>query len=222
MKYRSVVGQFSGKIGLLCATIHQIWLLNVHLRNTYVRMYIWHETKGSCRAILWQNRSLLCHDPLIFSDTCSRPEKCIRENTYLTWNTGVFVEIQGSCRAVLQKSRALLRNEPLIFSNTCSPPAKCIRENIYLTWNTEVFAEIQGSCRAFPRKYTSLLRNEPLIFFDTCSPPEECIRENTDLMERWGAGVETQKNVREEIGGWGRVPFNETYAPSLSTVYDGA
>ena len=42
------------------------------------------------------------------------------------------------------------------------------------------------------------------------------------LTERWGAGVETQKNVRGEIGGWGRVPFNETYAPSLSTIYDGA
>ena len=42
------------------------------------------------------------------------------------------------------------------------------------------------------------------------------------LMERWGAGVETQKNVRGEIGGWGRVLFNETYAPSLSTIYDGA
>jgi len=41
-------------------------------------------------------------------------------------------------------------------------------------------------------------------------------------MERWGAGVETQKNVRGEVGGWGRVPFNETYAPSLSTIYDGA
>ena len=41
-------------------------------------------------------------------------------------------------------------------------------------------------------------------------------------MERWGAGVETQKNVRGEIGGWGRVPFNETYAPLLSTIYDGA
>ena len=40
--------------------------------------------------------------------------------------------------------------------------------------------------------------------------------------ERRGAGVETQKNVRGEIGGWGRVPFNETYAPSLSTIYDGA
>ena len=41
-------------------------------------------------------------------------------------------------------------------------------------------------------------------------------------VERWGAGVETQKNVRGEIGGWGRVPFNETYAPSFSTIYDGA
>ena len=40
--------------------------------------------------------------------------------------------------------------------------------------------------------------------------------------ERWGAGVETQKNVRGVFGGWGRVPFNETYAPSLSTIYDGA
>ena len=42
------------------------------------------------------------------------------------------------------------------------------------------------------------------------------------LAERWGAGVETQKNVRGEIGRWGRVPFNEPYAPSLSTIYDGA
>ena len=40
--------------------------------------------------------------------------------------------------------------------------------------------------------------------------------------ERWGAGVETQKKVWGEIGGWGRVPFNEPYAPSLSTIYDGA
>jgi len=48
--------------------------------------------------------------------------------------------------------------------------------------------------------------------WDSESPPEE----------RWGAGVETQKNVRGEIGGWGRVPFNEPYAPSWSTIYDGA
>ena len=42
------------------------------------------------------------------------------------------------------------------------------------------------------------------------------------LDERWGAGVETQKNVLGVLGGWGRVPFNEPYAPSLSTIYDGA
>ena len=36
--------------------------------------------------------------------------------------------------------------------------------------------------------------------------------------ERWGAGVETQRNVRGEVWGWGRVPFNEPYAPSLSTI----
>jgi len=41
-------------------------------------------------------------------------------------------------------------------------------------------------------------------------------------IERWGAGVETQKNVRGEVGGWGRGPFNEPCAPSLSTIYDGA
>jgi len=46
--------------------------------------------------------------------------------------------------------------------------------------------------------------------------------EGLEAKERWGAGVETQKNVREEIGGWGRVPFDEPYAPSLSTIYDGA
>ena len=40
--------------------------------------------------------------------------------------------------------------------------------------------------------------------------------------ERWRAGVETRKNVRGEVGGWGRVPFNQPYAPSLSTIYDGA
>ena len=41
-------------------------------------------------------------------------------------------------------------------------------------------------------------------------------------LERWGAGVETQKNVLGEIGGWGRVPLNEPYTTSLSTIYDGA
>ena len=49
-----------------------------------------------------------------------------------------------------------------------------------------------------------------------------CVHARACECERWGAGVETQKNVRGEIGGWGRVPFNEPYAPSLSTNNDGA
>jgi len=49
-----------------------------------------------------------------------------------------------------------------------------------------------------------------------------CIHTCIAHVERWGAGVETPKNVRGEIGGWGRVLFNEPYAPSLSTIYDGA
>ena len=37
-----------------------------------------------------------------------------------------------------------------------------------------------------------------------------------------GLGSRPKKMYGEKIGGWGRVPFNETYAPSLSTIYDGA
>ena len=37
-----------------------------------------------------------------------------------------------------------------------------------------------------------------------------------------GLGSRPKKNVRGEIGGWGRVPFNEPYALSLSTIYEGA
>ena len=51
---------------------------------------------------------------------------------------------------------------------------------------------------------------------------DSCILSGERVEERWGAGVETQKNVRGEIGGWGRVPFNEPYAPLLRTIYDGA
>ena len=48
------------------------------------------------------------------------------------------------------------------------------------------------------------------------------MKREVEVYERWGAGVETQRNVRGEVGGWGRVPFNEPYAPSLSTIDDGA
>jgi len=61
-------------------------------------------------------------------------------------------------------------------------------------------------------------------YIDTAHNHTHKLHEESQIIdiERWGTGVETQKNVRGEIGGWGRVPFNETYAPSLSTIYDGA
>jgi len=34
---------------------------------------------------------------------------------------------------------------------------------------------------------------------------------STPSKERWGAGVETQKYVRGDIGAWGRVPSNVKY-----------
>jgi len=59
---------------------------------------------------------------------------------------------------------------------------------------------------------------------ETFMYPKRSVSVERDLHVTWEvwAGVETQKNVRREIGGWGRVPFNEPYAPSLSTIYDGA
>ena len=55
-----------------------------------------------------------------------------------------------------------------------------------------------------------------------CENERDAYSSSRAYPERWWAGVETQKNVQGEIGGWGRVPLNETYAPSLSTIYDGA
>ena len=77
--------------------------------------------------------------------------------------------------------------------------------------------------------HTSSLHRVPVSIFRPCVsiPVSIPLSPSPSLsrllhIERWGAGVETQKNVRGEIGGWGRVPFNEPYAPSLSTIYDGA
>jgi len=68
----------------------------------------------------------------------------------------------------------------------------------------------------------TLLDVELTWFFSSNLAPH-CTRNWLDRIdERWGAGVKTQKNIREDIGGWGRVLFNEPYAPSLSTIYDGA
>ena len=75
-------------------------------------------------------------------------------------------------------------------------------------------------CRILSLLWGSFAKETYDCIDDVCDSTE-----NSLLMcanERWGAGVETQKNVRGEIGGWGRVPFNEPYAPSSSTIYDGA
>ena len=64
------------------------------------------------------------------------------------------------------------------------------------------------------------MRNKCIVQYTCMRNTHRPAHETTD--ERWGAGVETQKNVRGEVGGWGRVPFNEPYAPLLSTIYDGA
>jgi len=79
------------------------------------------------------------------------------------------------------------------------------------------FAEYCLFYRALLQKRPVILRS--LLIVATKYP---LVWRRTICYERWGAGVETQKNVRGEIKGWGRVPFNETYAPSLSTFYDGA
>jgi len=78
--------------------------------------------------------------------------------------------------------------------------------HIYICINTFIYIDIYIHVHTY--MYTCIL---VYIHRDTCT-----------YIERWGAGVETQKNVRGEIGEWGRVPFNEPYAPSLSTIYDGA
>ena len=67
------------------------------------------------------------------------------------------------------------------------------------------------------KKVEKTVQSRAYLFADSLSGDSPA-----DNVERWGAGVETQKNVRGEIGGWGRVPFNEPYAPSLNTIYDGA
>jgi len=81
----------------------------------------------------------------------------------------------------------------------------------------QILKEIQCPHRHILREAESCL--------DILRNIESCVhvlREAESCLERWGAGVETQKNVRGEIDEWGRVPFNEPYAPSLSTIYNGA
>jgi len=77
---------------------------------------------------------------------------------------------------------------------------------------------------AFPAGFIQKFIHRHFISTQEFGEPNACVAKNMlhPCNERWGAGVETQKNVRGEVGGWGRVPFHEPYAPSLSTIYDGA
>ena len=102
--------------------------------------------------------------------------------------------LQQSCnRAVFLQHSSVSATEP--YSN-----AK--ESNIHASWGAAVCCSVL-QCVA------------------VCCSVLQCAKES-NIHESWGAGVEIQKNVRGEIGGWGRVPFNEPYAPSLSSIYDGA
>ena len=121
----------------------------------------------------------------------------------------------------------------LIWKETCiyeKRPIQC------LWWNAFLVAEVHPILKE-PYKYDmkpaytkrdvwkrdqTYMQRDLHIWRETTRMQKDLHIWETTYTERWGAGVETQKNVRGEIGGWGRVPFNETYAPSLSTIYDGA
>jgi len=132
------------------------------------------------------------------------------------WNSPFFRFVRFKLFFVVSRNSTTKR----AWQNKLSGPS-CKRA--LPTWirNLSVFAyTINGLSRPlFISCISSQAFSAPL---PVCSLILCCWESRTCPRERWGAGVETQKNVRGEIGGRGRVPFNETYAPSLSTIYDGA
>jgi len=84
----------------------------------------------------------------------------------------------------------------------------------WLVWLWRIFHDMTVMTHMMMNAYSSCHRQVMIIFIMIMT----CMTHTGG----GGAGVETQKNVRGEVGGWGRVPFNEPYAPSLSTIYDGA
>ena len=77
--------------------------------------------------------------------------------------------------------------------------AFCACTHIYIKHvHTYIYAYIHPSIRTHKRSAASAALRGFFVSSFTFINAE-------DTLERWGAGVETQKNVREEIGGWGRV-----------------
>ena len=109
------------------------------------------------------------------------------------------------------KEAWLVKSTKRILSlSTATPPLPLLRSNSTVSTTLATISHRLASEKSFHR-------GRGLVCLSCVS-----VQRQQAGKERWGAGVETQKNVRGEIGGWGRVPFNETYAPSLSTIYDGA
>jgi len=127
-------------------------------------------------------------------------------------------------------------NKPNIQKRTASPQSsrwehqlkiaphtyrKCINLRIYIYINLRIYIFSKENCHIqqnFPLqrhkrskwRINEFTRIKAQRSFVVCGS------------ERWGAGVGTQKNARGVFGGWGRVPFNEPYVPSLSTFSGGA
>ena len=62
--------------------------------------------------------------------------------------------------------------------------------------------------------------NQTVLFLMTPISTFDCYWYTVGLTRGGGLGSGPKKMYGERL--WGRVPFNETYAPSLSTIYDGA
>jgi len=95
---------------------------------------------------------------------------------------------------------------PRLHPRGCTQLLTCLNDN----WQrvaSDVFLICGGLCACGYCVYV-------LTYPHTCCLCTNVFHVDTDK-ERWGAGAETQKYVRGDIGGWGRVPCNETYAPSV-------
>ena len=116
----------------------------------------------------------------------------LNDDTWSDAYSSAYSYLRYACRKNLHQSHKIYISIKFV------PPS--LNDDTWSDAYTSAYSYLRYACR---RKYIS-------------------VQKDLYTIERWGAGVETQKNVRGVFGGWGRVPFNEPYAPSLSTIYDGA